>query len=147
LGTLKATDKLPAILQASDTPSHNDLLRQAALESLAALDVPQGLPVAIRYSLAGAYNRTRPTAIDSLATLAHHDKDAAYKILAGLLDDRESRAWHAAGNALVKLNDPRAIPDLEKLAAAKRSGEDKKQVHDWIEAIKAKEHASVSTAP
>jgi HEAT repeat protein len=136
LGELKATDRLALVLSAADTPSQHDKIRQAALGALASLDAADGLPVAIHFSLPGSYNRTRPDAIRALASLAHHDKEAAYKILSGLLSDRESRAWHAAGEALVKIADVRAVGEMEKMLAAKRDPRDRATIQGWIDSLK-----------
>src|SRR5262249_55503263 len=128
LGTLKAPGALPVILAAADVESQHDRVRQGALEALGNYDAKEGLPAVVRYCLPGAYNRTRPVAIAALGKLAHHDPDAAYKCLASILTDRERRAWEAAGEALVKLADARAVEDFQKLAGAKRDGQDKRKI-------------------
>jgi aminopeptidase N len=135
LGTLKAGISLETIVKAAELESQSDRIRQGALEALGDLDDKDGLTTVIRYSLPGAYNRTRPIAIAALGKLAHHDPDAAYKALSSLLNDRERRAWEAAGDALAKLGDQRAAADFEKLAAAKRDDADKKKIADWEETL------------
>src|SRR5215471_8863319 len=76
-----------------------------------------------------------PVAINAVAVLGHHDPETAYRALVGLLTDRESRAWHAAGESLVKLADPRAVEALHSLEESKRDERDKQQVRKWIEAL------------
>ena len=115
--------------------SQHDRVRQGALEALGDMDAKEGVAVVIRHALPGAYNRTRPIAIEALRKLAHHDPEAAYKILAGLLSDRERRTWESAGDALAKLGDPRASDDFQKLAAAKHDGPDKKKIQGWEEQL------------
>jgi aminopeptidase N len=138
LGSIKATDQMKLVLLASDTPSQNDMVRQAALEALAKLDTVDGMAVAIRYALPGTLNRTRPTAINTLASLARHDREAAYRILAGLLDDRESRAWRAAGAALVQLGDARATADFERAEQSRRDDRDKAELRAWARQLREK---------
>ena len=45
----------------------------------------RGLELAIRYSAYGYVDRSRPTAINSVARLAKHDRDKAVNFLLGLL--------------------------------------------------------------
>jgi aminopeptidase N len=135
LGTLKASDTLQIILAAAELESQHDRIRQGALEALGDLDAKEGLPTAIRYSLPGAYNRTRPIAIAAVAKLAHHDPESAYKALSMVLPDRERRAWEAAGEAMVKLRDARAAGEFENLASAKRDETDKKKIAGWEEQL------------
>lgn len=136
LGKLKATDRAGVVLKAAEAASQHDKVRQAALGALAEMDAPEGLIAAIRYSAPGSFNRTRPVAIGAVQRLAHHDAVSAYKALTAALGDRESRAWRAAGEALVKLGDPRALEELEKLAAGKRDPQDVKTVRGWVEELK-----------
>lgn len=135
LGKTKAIDHLSVILAGADTDSQHDRVRQGALEALGDMDSSEGLQVVLRYSLPGAYNRTRPIAIAALGKLAHHDPDTVFKVLVTLLSDRERRVWEAAGDALAKLDDPRAQEEFQKLASAKRDEGDKKKIAAWEERI------------
>lgn len=118
LGQIKAAEAKPIIIQAANTESQHDQVRQAALDALASLDDADGLAIAIKYSGPGAYNRTRPSAIAAVAALAHHHPDDAFNALLAALDTHEGRASRAAESALVKLGEKRAIPALEQRAAA-----------------------------
>jgi HEAT repeat protein len=149
LGKIKATDQAKLILAAAETPSQHDRVRQGALDALADLDAPGTLAAAVRFAMPGTPNRTRPTAISAVATLAHQDPESAYRALTMLLEDRERRAWQAAGDGLVKLGDQRAIAEFEKLAAMKADPADQKRLRDWADALKAKAAApdQAKTAP
>ncbi|MEX2219288.1 MAG: M1 family aminopeptidase [Phycisphaerales bacterium] len=138
LGRLKDPEHLTLLLAAARTESQHDAVRQGALDALADLDHPEGLSVALRCAQPGTLNRTRATAINAAARLAHHDKDVAYTALASLLSDRERRTWEAAGEALVTLGDPRAAEAFQKLAESKRDDRDKKKATAWLERLTAR---------
>jgi len=147
MGKLKAVESLNIMLSAVTKVSQDDRLRQSALEALADLDAAEGLGEAIRCSAPGIFNRTRPTAIRAIERLAHHDPAAAYAALIPLLDDRESRAWRAAGSALVALGDPRAIPELERAAAAKRNPDDARALREWAATLAKKDAPAAPKSP
>jgi aminopeptidase N len=131
-------DRLAILIAAAASESQHDRVRQAALEALAALNVPEGLSVALTYAQAGNLNRTRPVAINAAATLAHHNPDVAVPALINLLTDRERRAWEAAGRALVSIGDRRALPALNELRTGKRDSVDAAMIGGWIAEIEAK---------
>ena len=135
LGAMKATGKLKVLIDAADVDSQHDRVRQGALEALGDMDAREGLPVVLRYAAPGAYNRTRPIAIAAIAKLAHHDPEAAYAALSGLLADRERRAWDSAGEALVKLGDARAAEAFTRLSESKRDPADRKRIAGWASAL------------
>ncbi len=137
IGKIKDARRLPLVLSATETESQHDRLREAALESLADLDLPEGLPAAIRCAQPGVLSDSRETAIGTISRLAHHDRDAAYTALVPLLADRERNVWMRAVTALADLNDPRAAGDLERLAAAKRGAEDLRHIREAIARLSA----------
>jgi aminopeptidase N len=142
LGRLKATDQLKLILAAAETPSQHDRVRQGALEALADLDAPGTLATAVRFAMPGTLNRTRPVAISAVAALAPQDPESAYRALVMLLTDRERRASQAAGEALVRLGDARAVGEFEKLADTAADPADQKRLRGWAAELKAKAAAA-----
>jgi aminopeptidase N len=136
LGKLKAADRLALVLAAAADASQHDRVRQAAIGALERVDAAEGLAVAVHFAQAGSLNRTRPGAIAAVASLAHHDEELAFRTLVAQLPDHETRAWHAAGEALVKLADNRSVPEFEKLLASKKDPRDKELIEKWIAALK-----------
>jgi aminopeptidase N len=90
-------------------PSQHDQIRKAALVALADLDDHRGLDLGIKYSAYGYQDRSRPAAIKAVGKLAHYDPDRAAFFLISLLDDPERRTVSAAGDALARMGDKRAI--------------------------------------
>jgi aminopeptidase N len=138
LGKFKAADQLSKVFMAAGRNSHADRLRQAALDALADLDAPQGLPVAILLSGPEQISRTRTAAIGAIVRLAHHDPDSAYRALAPLPFDRHIRVSEAAGKALVDLADPRAQVDLDRFAINARGDRQKRLAGEWTRALQEK---------
>lgn len=138
IGKFKALGHQPVVLAAAGQESQNDRIRQAALDALADLDTPEALVVAIRCSGRGYFSRTRPDALGAVAKLGHHDPDAAFRAIAGLLTDRESRARQAAGRALVRLGDPRGVGELEYEASRARDDGEKRRYADLAAELRKK---------
>lgn len=118
--------------------SQDDALRQAALDALASLDDPAGLPLALNYTHPRVNSRTRVTAINAAAKLAHHDPQLAYSTLAPLLRDPQRRTFLAAGQALVDLADPRGLEALQSLLAEVPDFDSRWSLESWIAALEAK---------
>lgn len=135
LGRLAHTDALPLILAAAETDSQHDQIRQAALDALASLDHPDGLPVAIRHTRYGVLPRTRPAAVRALAALSHHDPEPSLDLLISLLDDREVRTIRAAGEALLNHDDPRAHQAIRDFAAAARGSMLRATARAWLDQL------------
>jgi aminopeptidase N len=125
-------EHLRLFIAAAETASQHDRVRQAGLQALGETDAPEGLAVAIRYSLPGTYNRTRPVAMAAVAKLAHHDPASSFKVLTMSLRDRERRAWEAAGDALVQIGNPQAIEHLNAILDTKRDERDRQRIRKWI---------------
>jgi aminopeptidase N len=112
IGKAKLVDEKAALLSVAGVESQHDRVRQGALEGLGDLDAPEGLAVAIKYAAPGAYNRTRPVAIEAVKKLAHHDPAAARAAIVASMTDREARARNAARDAITSLG---AGPDISAL--------------------------------
>jgi aminopeptidase N len=138
LGKLRALDQLKVIQAAAETPSQHDRVRQGAIEALGDLNAPGSLGFVSRFALPGTMNRTRPVAITAVRKLASQEPGTAFRVLAMLLKDRESRAWQAAGAALVELGDKRALDEFAALIEAKRDPGDRKTVQGWLDSLKSK---------
>lgn len=136
LGRLRNADHLNVVIAAANSDSQHDRVRQAGLEALGEIGHADGLAVAIRYSLPGTFNRTRPVAMNAVVKLAAHDPDTAYRSLAASLNDRERRAWEGAASALASLGDPRGLPALEALRDSKRDPRDRARVQHWLNILR-----------
>lgn len=117
LAHFKAKEHADLIVAQVAFQSQHDDVRQAALKALAALDDPRGLDLGMQYAAYGSMDRARPTAIETVAKLASHDKDTAVKFLLELLDDPEIRTVRAAGAGLAEVGDERALQPLQSMAA------------------------------
>lgn len=122
LAGLKAMEAKDAILALVDAPSHNDKVKLAALDALAALDDERALAKAIEASRFGNPDRARPRAIGVVGKLAKHDMDGAVAALVALLDDPERRSVGAAGEALSDLKAPAARDRIAAMAASGPEG-------------------------
>jgi HEAT repeat protein len=118
--------------------SQDDAIRQAALDALASLNDPAGLPLAIEYTHPRVNSRTRVTAINTVVKLAHHDPNAAFDAVAPLLRDRQRRAFLAAGQGLVDLGDGRGLEHLRSLRSEVVDPETIWSLEGWIAALEAK---------
>jgi HEAT repeat protein len=145
LGEIGGGEARSVVLDALDAESQHDQIRRSALGALAAMDEPEGLELALRYTAPGVPARTRPDAIAAVRKLAHHNRDAALEALAVLLRDRESRTARAAGEALAELGGERAATLLDEYASTARGAVARKNAADWLKKIhRAQETAAAS---
>ncbi|MFM9994750.1 MAG: M1 family aminopeptidase [Phycisphaerales bacterium] len=135
LGRIKSIDHLPLLVAAAGTDSQHDRVRRAAIDALADLDRPEGLPSVVRLSAPGVLNDTRATAVGAIARLAHHDPEAAYSALETLLWDRERNVWTAAGGALARTRDARASVALASLRERKPAPIDQRLITGWLDQL------------
>ncbi len=123
------------LIAAADVESQSDVVRQAALDAMADLDESRGLAVAIRYAQPGILSRTRPVAVAAIAKLARHNRPTALASLGMLLSDRERRTSQAAGEALVRIKDPAAVPLIQALQQTARAPVDRERMQSWLDAL------------
>lgn len=114
---LKATAELPTVLAAGTrdktNDSQHDIIRQTVADSLAEIDSPEAFRVALDISKPGTNSRTRVSAINALAKLAHHDRPTALAALGNYLADPEIRSRRAAISGLAEIGTPEAIALLK----------------------------------
>ncbi len=96
------------------TPSHREVIRQAAFEALALLEVParEGVDLALPYTAAGQPSEVRAAAAGYLATLAAEARTALDRLVE-LVGDDDLRVRGAAIAALGAVGTPRARTALE----------------------------------
>ncbi|TVQ29870.1 MAG: hypothetical protein EA376_14585 [Phycisphaeraceae bacterium] len=137
LGRLGDRSHLDIIIDALDSESQHDQVRSAALSALADLDQPEGLEAAIPFTRLGHLSRLRPTAINTVARLAEHDREAAYEAVAPLIRDQEARTRSAAGAALVRIEDERAVEDLRRHAVTWPHPVERERAGRWADQLGA----------
>lgn len=131
LGKLGAPSDIAILRTGLTSESRDDDVRQAALRALADLDTPEALDLVLPYVNEGWISRTRPVAIESVATLAHHNPERSYDAIEPLMTDkREARTRRAAIEALVKIKDERAIARLRHLARTHEHPIDRERCED-----------------
>lgn len=120
LGTMKAVEAAGLVTAATMVESPRDAIRVAALGTLADFNMPEALPVVLRYAGAGAMDRTRPAAIAAAMTLRVHDEAAVRAMLAEALFDRNRRASGAAAERIADIGGDWAVDLLARRAATLR---------------------------
>ncbi len=129
---LAGADAKPVVLDALKVESQHDQIRQAAIDGLASINDADALEQAIRSTSPASYPRTRPSAVNAVATLAAHNPDLAFETLKGLLDDAHDRTARAAGDAMVRLNDPRSVGAIESFIERTNRPAAKQIAERWL---------------
>lgn len=119
LGTLKSEENIEIVREAMFTDSHEDVLRQAAIDAMVSYDTADALKSVSRLTAPGGLTRTRAAAAIAVGRLGKHDRDGAFTLVSGLQDDRESRVARGAGEGLVELADPRGLEAIQRWMEAK----------------------------
>ncbi|HRQ74480.1 MAG TPA: M1 family aminopeptidase [Phycisphaerales bacterium] len=127
--------------------SQHEEVRSAALVALVNMDDPRGLELAIQYAAYGNPDRARITAVQSVGNLWKHDPDRAVGFLLPLLHDPERGTAHAAGLALARIGDPRAIPPMRALAETHRDPSTRRAAAAWVEIIAKPGRHKTESAP
>lgn len=114
------------LLRNAEKPSHGEVIREAAVRTLARFEERAGIEAAQRLAAYGQPDRSRPIGIDALARLARRlDRDKPEdrarrreirEYLISLLADPHERSVNAAIDALATLGDEEAVGALELLA-------------------------------
>jgi aminopeptidase N len=138
LAKLKAKERADLIAELVHFPSQSDRVREAALEALAEFDDARGLDLGMQYGAYGYMDRSRPTAIQVVGKLAHHDPDRAVPWLISLLDDPCGRPARAAGRALAGTGDERAEAPLRAMAETHRDPGVREQASAWLTTLREK---------
>jgi len=132
-----APDARRIVLDSLSVESQHDQIRQAAIDSLHLFPDRASFDAAVRFTGESTSSRTRPNAVSAVRDLAGVDHDAAYAALVPLLDSPQDRTARAAGDALVKLADPRAEAEFQRLAEHGPSAAARDQARQWIERLHA----------
>ncbi len=117
LGDSKSPAAYDALAKLLDTPSWRDQVRASALTGLANLGDKRALDLALRYAAAGNEPQVRGAGITLLAAVGRDDPRTFPLISQALLwsvDTLNFAVGSAAGEALVKLGDPRGIEVIEQ---------------------------------
>lgn len=109
---------LSVVQSALITPSHREVIRQAAFEALPLLDVPprEGLALGLEYSQTNQPGEVRVAALRYLQTLAPDARTALNRLI-DLLDDDDDTLRRAAIESLAALDTERAWAALEQRRA------------------------------
>jgi aminopeptidase N len=122
LGDTKAPAAYDALVKLLDTPSWRDQIRASALMGLANLGDKRALDLGIRYASPGNQPQLRAAGITLLGAVGKDDP-RTFQIISGAFSTGVSTfnfpLGNAAGEALVKLGDPRGIDVMEQ--AVKKS--------------------------
>lgn len=133
VGVMRAEDGLALVREALEVDSHGDRVRRAAIGTLAHMDAPDALDVALRHAAPNWPQFTRAAAADALAALATRDPPRVVSVLAALLSDRVPRVRQAAAEALGRIDEPGARAALEHAASTTRSREFRHAVRRALE--------------
>jgi aminopeptidase N len=131
LGETKAPAAYDALVKLLDAPSWRDQVRANALTGLANLGDKRALELGIKYAGVGNQAQVRAAAITLLGTVGRDDPRAFQIVSAAFLRGTSTfdfQLSNSAGEALVKLGDPRAMSIIEQ--ALKRA--DNPQMQGFI---------------
>ena len=113
-----------ALERALEKESHNEVIRVRTFAGFGELRDERALPIAIDWTRYGRPPQARDAAAACLGKLGHYveRKEPALDRLVELLDDPSLRTRLASVGALQELDEDRAIPALERLAARELDG-------------------------
>lgn len=146
LGDLKAAAGLDVMLASTRIESQDDELRQAALDAMAAADLPEGMSAAMALAKPGTLTRTRANAVSVIGRLAKHNREEAEKALIGYLGDYELRVVRAAGDALAEMGSTGAVETIDTMVISPRSDETKWMAESWLRTIREKNSGGAPSA-
>lgn len=113
-------EHLAVFRSALGAESQHDQVRVGAIKGLARLDKPECLEMVAPFAAYGNLSRTRPEAIEAMASLADHDPKFAVEAIGGYLLDHEARTRRAARQALATIGDERGVALLDSFIARTR---------------------------
>jgi HEAT repeat protein len=125
LGRLKAVDAIPLFDAGLRTESQHDQIRRAAIDAWKESRFPDAFSRVAAMTTPNHSRDARQAAIRAVGELAERDPERAFNLLAALINDRDMRTRRVAVEALLKLDDPRAIPTVDQWTDAARSRSDK----------------------
>lgn len=138
LARMRVAEVTPMLLNALETSSQHDIVRQAAISALADAQPQGALEAVMPYTREGYLSRTRAEAIDAVRRLAAQNPQRAKEALLAALEGRENRPRMAAARALAELGDKSVITNLANLAQSIRSPELAEQIGNWQRELEGK---------
>jgi aminopeptidase N len=117
LGETKSPQAYDALMKLVDAPSWRDQVRASALQGLAALGDKRALELGLRYAAGGNDPQVRAAAITLLASVGRDDPRTFPLVSEAFLHSVDTLNFpigNAAGEALVKLGDPRGVEVIEQ---------------------------------
>ena len=117
LGETKSPQAYDALVKLIDAPSWRDQVRASALQGLAALGDKRALELGFRYTAGGNDPQVRAAAITLLAAVGRDDPRTFPLVSEAFMQSVDTLNFpigNAAGEALVKLGDPRGIEVIEQ---------------------------------
>jgi len=138
IGKTRSPIAFGGLERALEKESHNDIIRARAFEGFAALKDPRAITVAAEWTEYGRSYQARDAAATCMSMLAEYteQKDPIRDRLVELLDDPWLRTRLTAIGALRRLNDEKAIPALERLAARELDGRVIRTCRETISALR-----------
>lgn len=120
----------------------NESVRSAALKAIRALGLVELRDQVAVLAMPGHVERMRPSAIEALAELAPSATDPSGRaqvvtVLAGFLDDPESRAQAAAGEALANMKATEALAQIDAMATSDPDPRTRERAEGWARKIRA----------
>ena len=139
LGKMKCKDARKPVKKALSRDSHEEVIRNAALNALVDLEDKDSLKTITEYCSPKKPRACRRTAISAVGRLCRwmDDKDKPRETLVKLLDDPVRWVRVAAMRALGTLGDPKAVSELERVVATVRNADEKRAGERAIGAINA----------
>jgi aminopeptidase N len=138
LARMNVAEATPIFMNALQTSSQHDIVRQAAINALADAKPAGALDAVAPYAGEGYLSRTRAEAINAVTRLSAQNPAKARDTLLAALRGRENRPRTTAARALVDLGDKSALPALAALAETIRSPEIAEQIKTAQRDLEAK---------
>lgn len=146
LGKTRHEDAFEGLQAALGKSSHNEIIRQQALEGLGELKDARGIDVALGWTQWGRHARTRERAVSALGKLGGEREDRKREVvdrLIDLLDDPWLRVKIEACTALEALKDSRAVSALLRTAERDLDGRVQRRAREAAQALRQGSSTSV----
>jgi aminopeptidase N len=141
LGETKAATAYEALVKLLDAPSWRNQIRASALTGLANLGDKRALALGSRYAAAGNQPQVRAAAISLLGAVGKDDPRSFQLVSDALLSGASTSNFqlsNAAGEALVKLGDPRGAEAVEQAIKKAQSPQFQGFIRQFLERLRPK---------
>ncbi len=135
LGRMRDPSLFPMLKKLTERDSWNDVLRNAALEAIAQLKLPESVEMLKKFTAYGHSPQSRMTAIRGLMGLGAGREDVQNHFIA-LLKDKYLLVQMAVVRGLGAIGDERAVPELLKLTQGDLDGRLKRTAEESIRKIR-----------